>query len=175
MTTVARIHTSKDASWYTTSGQPLYEIPKADGKGVRAPTLADAKKRGDLIPRVTTILRQLAKPELQDWLIEQAVLAVMTTPQLDGEATDAFIHRVLHVERIQDQESSIARDKGTEIHAALETYFGGKDVAPDLLPWIEPAAKVIAARGQRIASEKILVGDGYAGRTDLIQEAPDAW
>lgn len=177
MTTVARIHSSKDASWYTTKGEPLYEILKADGKGMRAPTLADAKKRGDLVPRVSTILRQLAKPELQDWLIEQAVLAVMTSKQNPGEELDAFIHRILQVERVQDQESATARDRGTDIHAALEAMMSGRgDETPvELLPWIEPAAKAVSACGEYVTSEKILVGNGYAGRADLIQHAPDAW
>jgi hypothetical protein len=175
MTTAARVHTTKEASWYTTAGDPLYEIPKADGKGTRAPTLADAKKRGDLLPRVTTILNLLDKPALNDWKLEQGILAVMTTPQLPGEPMDAFIHRVLHIERVQDEESAVARDKGTDMHAALEARMRGQGVSPDLLPWIEPAAKAIEARGQYITSEKILVGDGYAGRCDLLQEAPDCW
>jgi PD-(D/E)XK nuclease superfamily len=176
MTTVARVHTERrDASWYTTAGEPLYEIPKADGKGTRAPTLADAKKRGDLLPRVTTILGLLDKPALNDWKVEQGVLAVMTTPQLPGESMDAFVHRVLHVERVQDQEAATARNRGTEIHSALQSYFNGEDVAPELLPWISPVALKITAYGERVTSEKILVGDGYAGRTDLILMAPDCW
>lgn len=174
MTTAARVHTErKDASWYTTKGEPIYEIPKADGKGTRAPTLADAKKRGDLLPRVTTILNQLDKPALNDWKVEQGVLAVLTTPRQPGEADDAFVHRVLHVERVQDQEAASARDKGTAIHGALQAYFNGEEVPADMRPWIMPAAQAVAARGERVASEKVLVGNGYAGRTDLILEAPD--
>lgn len=175
MTTVARIHTSKEASWYTVEGLPLYEIPKADGKGMRAPTLADAKKRKDLLPRVTTLLNLLDKPALNDWKIEQGVLAVMTSKQNPGEELDAFINRILNIEHVQDQEGAAARDRGTEIHAALQTYFIGEEVPADLKAWVMPAAQAIAARGKRVACEKILVGDGYAGRTDLIQESPDAW
>ena len=43
------------------------------------------------------------------------------------------------------------------------------------LPYIEPAAKAIMSRGERIDSEKTLVGDSYAGRCDLIQETPDCF
>ena len=175
MTTVARPPARHEAGWYTTKGDPLYTIPKADGKGVRAPTLADAKKRGDLLPRVSTILNLLDKPALNDWKIEQAVLAVMTSKQLTGETTDAFVHRVLHVERVQDQEAATARDRGTEIHSALQAIFNGEDVPDDIKPWTIPAAAAVSELGERVCSEKILVGKGYAGRTDLIQESPDCW
>jgi hypothetical protein len=142
---------------------------------MRSPTLADAKKRGDLLPRVSTILALLDKPALNDWKLEQGVLAVMTTPRIPGEADDAFVHRVLHVERVQDDESRTARDRGTDIHAALEARMTGQPFDSAWAPWIEPAARAIESRGQYVASEKILIGDGYAGRTDLIQESPDGF
>ena len=105
---------------------------------MKVPTLADARKL-NLLPSVTTVLRILDKPALNEWKIEQGVLAVMTTPQLPGEEMDAFIHRVLHVEKVQDQEGKKARDRGTDIHAALESYFLGREVSDELRPWIEPA------------------------------------
>ena len=141
---------------------------------MKSPTLADARKL-NLIPSVTTILRILDKPALNDWKVTQGVLAVMTSKQNPGEELDAFIHRVLQVERVQDQEAAGARDKGTAIHAALEAYFTGQEVHEDMRPWIGPAAEAIAARGKLVAAEKILVGDGFAGKTDLIQESPACW
>lgn len=174
MTTNARVFTADSAHWYYTDGRPCYELEKKDGKGMKAPTLADARKL-QLLPSVTNILRVLDKPALNDWKVEQGVLAVLTTPRLPGETDDAFVHRVLHVDRVQDQEMTTARDKGTAIHDALESYFFGTEYDPALKPWIEPAAKAIAARGERIGCETILVGEGYAGRLDLIQEAKDCW
>lgn len=141
---------------------------------MKVPTLADARKL-NLLPSVTSILYLLDKPALNDWKVEQGVLAVLTTPRLPGEADDAFVHRVLHVEQVQNQEAKVARDRGTEIHNALESMFAGEACTPELLPWIEPAAKEILARGERVTSEKILVGHGYAGKTDLIQESADCW
>lgn len=146
---------------------------KTTGKP-RAVTLRDARE-GNFVPSVTTILKLLHKQGLVDWMIEQAVLACLTTPRKEGEEMDAFVERVLHTEKVQDQESAVARDKGTEIHGALEDYFMGVDVDKDLLPWITPAAEAIQKYGELVATEKILVGDGYAGKTDLIQEATACW
>lgn len=188
MTTVANVRTAESAHWYTVKGEPCYELPKKDGSGMKSPTLADARKL-NLLPGVSSILRLLDKPELTTWKIEQGVLAVQTTPALPDECgpkcdkcghapivkLDAFLNRVLQVERVQDQEAATARDRGTEIHKALEDCFQGVDVTPDLLPWIRPAAEAIFKRGTRVTSEKVVVGYGYAGRVDLIQESEKAW
>lgn len=174
MTTAATIRTADSAHWYTTTGDPCYELPKKDGKGTKVPTLADARKL-NLLPSVTTILKVLDKPALNDWKVTQGVLAVLTTPRLPGEADDAFVYRVLQVERVQDQEGATARDFGAEIHAGMEAIMAGQPVNPEILPWIKPAAESIAGYGERVTSEAVLVGVGYAGKTDLIQKAPNSW
>src|SRR5436190_23373532 len=48
-----------------------------------ASTLRDARKLG-LLPSVTNILGVITKPELTAWLQEQAVLAALTLPRLEG-------------------------------------------------------------------------------------------
>lgn len=170
MTTVANIKKSDGSHWYYPDGQSCYELPKKDGSGTKVPTLADARKL-NLIPGVTSILKLLHKQALVEWLIEQAVLAVVTTPRSPDEGTDAFIDRVLRQQRVQDEEAQRARDKGTEIHDALEMAFLGKidDVNPDIVPWIRPAFDDLRMRGTLVASEINVVGHGYAGRVDLIQ------
>lgn len=172
MTTAARVHSSDSSHWYYTDGRPCYELPKADGKGMKSPTLADARKL-NLVPGVSTILKVLAKPELTNWLIEQAVLAVVTSPRLAGEADDAFIKRVLQTERQQEGESTKARDRGTEIHDALEGLFNGRiarvEDLGDLAQWVQPAYDWLRSNaGAVMGTETILSGEGYAGRTDLI-------
>lgn len=172
--TAARPTSRKDSHWYATDATPRYElIGKTTGKP-RAVTLRDAREN-NWVPSVTTILKLLHKEALVNWLCEQCCLAVLTTPRKEGEGEDAFVERVLHVERVQDQESTIARDKGTEIHAALEDYFTGIEIDPAIKPWILPAAQKLCTYGALAASEKILVGDGFAGKTDLILDAPDCW
>lgn len=180
--TAARPNGSKDSHWYSPEGEPCYSIlGKTTGKP-RPVDIRDARANGYL-PGVSTILKVLHKEALVNWLIEQAVLACITTPRKKEsiihptgrtieveEPLDVFIERVLHVERIQDQESQIARDRGTEIHDALEALFSNRPepISEDIKPWVMPAYEAIKDRGSVITTEQILVGDGYAGRTDLI-------
>lgn len=175
MTTNARPTTRNDAHWYNPDGSPCFEIPKADGKGTRSPTIADARKFG-LLPSVTTILKVINKPELINWIVEQAVLAVLTSPRRNGETLDDFVHRVLHVEKVQEKERESAADRGRAIHDACEAYFTGQEVDSEIRPWIEPAVKEITnAGGNLVCAERNIVGEGYAGRLDLVWETPEVW
>lgn len=152
--------------WYAPDGTPAHFQPKKDGSGTTPTTLAHARKLG-LLPSVTTILKALNAPALTTWLIRNAVTAALTTPRLPDETVDAFMERILAHDA--EDEAAKARDRGTQIHDALELYLGGQPlrVAPDLLPWIEPAAKFVLDQGEVEATEKIVVGDGYAGKLDL--------
>lgn len=168
MTTKARIKSSSDAHWYYPDGKPCFEVPRADGKGNRKTTIADARKLG-LLPSVTTILQIIDRPELLAWKIEQAVLAVVTSPRLDGEQTDAFVHRVLNVDREQEQERNVAADMGKRIHDAIDMLMNNIPISDEIMPWVWPAFKAVEALGKMAYSEKAVVGEGYAGRSDLIQ------
>lgn len=132
-------------------------------------TLADAREL-NLLPSVTTILKVLNKPALNAWLVEQSVNAVLTTPRLPGEQLDAFVQRVLHSERVQDEEAQIARDKGTAIHDAIEACLNGRPFDAAWKPYVEAVLPVVAGLGSIVWTEKILVGDGYAGRADILLE-----
>jgi hypothetical protein len=158
----------ENGHWYTPQGEPLHFVEKKDGSGKRPTTLADARKL-NLLPSVTTILKTLNKPQLTDWIVQQNVLAAVTTPRIDGEGLDDFVKRIM--ERDAKSETDAAKDRGTELHAALELLFQGRDaeVSPETLPWVLPAFQAISARGKTIAVEQVVVGDGYAGRLDLRQ------
>lgn len=165
---------NEGSHFYTTTGEPRHFIPKKDGSGNRPSTVSDCRKNG-WVPSPTTVLKLLAKPGLQDWLIKQSVHAVVTAPDVPGEGLDAKITRILEQERQQDEESRIAADRGTAIHNALAGFatahiepYPLSIVTSDIGPWVEPAWQHILAIGTPVASEIVLVGDGYAGRTDLI-------
>ncbi|OQB95265.1 MAG: PD-(D/E)XK nuclease superfamily protein [Verrucomicrobia bacterium ADurb.Bin118] len=176
MSTVARLSTNQSAHWYLPDGTPFFEVPYADkarAGQMRPVTLRDARKVNAL-PSVTTVLRVLAKPELFAWQVEQAVLAVMTTPRNDGEADDAFVHRVLAVEKVHEQERDAAADLGTRIHAACAEGVSGGPVVDDLAyQYAREAIASMSCRGRVHATETVLVGDGYAGMTDLVLETQD--
>lgn len=172
MTTVARTTTSLDSHWYDPkTGEPKHTVPKKDGTGNRPTTIRDARQNS-WVPSVTTILKVLDRPALNNWKIEMACLAVLTTPR-NGQELDAFVHRVLHMDKEQDQEAKAAADRGTAIHDALEQSLSTGQCSSQILPWIQPCRDEIASRGKVLHLEKILVGDGYAGKTDLIQLVGD--
>jgi hypothetical protein len=135
---------------------------------MRKTTLADARKLG-LVPSVTTILKVLAKPGLETWKQEQAILAALTTPRNNGEELDAFINRVLNVECQQDQEAQRAAERGTEIHQAIGEWFMGNEPDPVMRLWVRPVFECVRSLGEFVSCEKSLASEGYAGTIDLIQ------
>jgi len=171
--TAARVQSESGAHWYRANGEACYEVRAADGKRMRKTTLADARKLG-LFPSVTTILSDvLAKPQLIAWIVEQACLAVVTTPKREGEETDAFIKRVLQIEKQQDAERDAAAAFGTLVHAALENALlaGAREAAADCDERVKLCANAVLAlpllAGRVVATERSIVGEGYAGKYDL--------
>jgi|KBSSwiStaDraftv2_1062776.scaffolds.fasta_scaffold00198_59 hypothetical protein len=169
MTTAARVQRSDSAHWYSRAGEACYEvIGKSTGRP-RPTTIRDARE-SDLLPSTTTILKCLHKQALVDWIAEQSALAVLTTPRRDGEALDAFVRRVLHEERQQDQEAQAARDLGTRIHAAIEEGLNQRTYDESLNAFVTPALNAINGMGRVLETEKIVVGDRYAGKFDALTE-----
>ena len=151
---------------------PCYEVPRASGTGTRPTTLADARKLG-LLPSVTNILAILDKPALTEWKVRQAVMAVVTAPDVPGEAIDAKIVRVLEREQQQDEEAAKARDFGTMMHAELEAIALGLGATNPEVGY--HATRIFEAltseHGEPEAVEKVVVGCGYAGKADLILDS----
>ncbi len=173
MSTNAKPRSIDSGHYYSRDAKPVYEVKRSDGKGMRPTTVADARKLG-LLPSPTTILKTLNKPALTDWLIEQACLSVLTTPRIDGEDIDAFVYRVLHVERHQDAESSAAKDRGSAIHEAIELALNDVQWDASLVAYVEPVLKELNKFGRVVSTEKIVVGPHVAGKTDLICESDNA-
>lgn len=154
--------------WYCAkTGEPRHFIEKKDGSGPRKTTLADAKKNGWL-PSPTSILRVLDKPALNEWRVRNAIEATLTTPHIVGESVDDFAARVMSV----DAESigDAAKQMGTDIHDVIEANLVGNIWNTKLFLYVKPVADKVLEMGRVVATEKVLVGDGYAGRTDCIVE-----
>ena len=177
--TAARVQQSDSAHWYyADDGRPCYEVPTADGKRMRATTIADARKL-HLLPSVTTILKELAKPQLIAYIVESAVLAAVTTPRKESETTDAFIHRVLQVEKQQDAERDAAAAFGTLVHNELENALkaGLRAIAAGSDARVATCVNAVLAlpllQGRVVATESCVTGPGYAGKYDLEMDNCD--
>jgi len=155
--------------WYFPDGTPLHEVARADGKGQRPTNLRDARKLG-LFPSVTNVLGVIAKPGLEAWKQEQAILAALTLPREADEPLDAFAKRV-----ITDMSGEVrsAADRGSAIHAAIETYAQGGWVPEDkeVAALFEPARQWFDAEVTQVHSVETATAHlewGYAGRVDLV-------
>lgn len=168
MITNARPSENRGSHFYGKDGTPVYEVPKVKG-GMRKTHVGDCRKMG-LLPSPTTILALLRKPQLESWIVEQAVLAALTSPRRDGEDVDAFIHRILHVDQEHNQERDAAADEGTAIHNAIQLSLEGLEYDPKYRPHVEAVRREIDPLGRTIKTETVLVGEGYAGRTDAVLE-----
>lgn len=159
---------SESQHWYTPSGEPAYDIRGANG-AMRPVTLRDARKLG-LYPGVSAILSMEAKPQLTNWLIEQALLAALTLPRIDGESHDALLQRA----RTDSQEQARkARERGTALHTAIQGSFEGAPTAAEDIPYVESVRAWLAQRyglsgwqSERSFAHPL----GFGGKADLIHD-----
>jgi hypothetical protein len=155
--------------WYHPDGTPIHEVERADGKGTRPTSLRDARKLG-LYPSVTNILGVLAKPGLDAWKQEQAILAALTLPRRNNEPLDDFARRVVAdmTQQVRD-----AADLGSAIHAAVENYAqsGELPANPDVLRLFAPVRVWFDTEVEKVHAVEAAVshpGWGYAGRVDMV-------
>lgn len=101
--------------FYAKDGSPAYTYTNAKG-GESKTTVREARKFG-LYPSVTTILRQAAAPGLERWKIGNAIMSALTLTRQEGESDESYIDRIV---RDSNEQAAKARDRGTEIHGAIE-------------------------------------------------------
>jgi hypothetical protein len=158
---------SKSQHWYDRDGKAVFEVPKAKGGGMRATTIADARKLG-LYPSVTTVLSVLAKPQLVDWQLGQVAGKAYSNPPQDGESQEDYARRIISASQEQVGE---AADLGTQIHAALEAHFKGEPVADGYQQFVAPVAALATKEGITFREHELRLvntNDGYAGTTDAV-------
>jgi len=165
-----KLFSPDSAHWYQRDGVPLHTVLSAKGEP-RPTTLRDARKLG-LVPSVTNILGVIAKPELTAWLQEQAVMAALTLPRIDGETEDAFAKRV-----VADSQSTRdnAADFGTAFHSGAERVAQSLEVDPEhpAAEWLRHYRDWFQANALAVHwTEKVLVHQewGFAGTADLLIE-----
>lgn len=166
---VSKITRTEDSHWYTSDGKPMHTIIGKTTGTERPTNLSDAKKL-NLFPSVTNVLRLRHKPELEEWKARQVVMAVLTSPMKEKEGLDDYVERVLHTERVQDEEARLASNLGRDIHNGMEALWRGERIHDDLRPWIEPAFLYLKGidTWDSVETETVKVGAGYAGTVDWI-------
>lgn len=168
---MAILHRPKETGshWYTASGEPMHEVPRADGNGTRPTTVADARKMS-LLPSVTNVLNVLAKPSLDSYKIEQAIRAAMSSPKSPDESEDYYIARIA----AQSREPVVAAaDLGTQIHHAIET----RQVPEHLAAYVTPVLEWLDSEPRRLIQEQTVTcpEHGFAGRVDVIFETANTY
>ena len=112
-------YTSSGGHWYDREGRPQYTVI-AKGTGQPRPaTLADARKHG-WVPGVTTIINMESAPALTEWKVNQAIMAALTLPVIEGESLEDRKVRVL---KDSIEQTETAKNTGTAIHNAIERAF----------------------------------------------------
>lgn len=159
---------TESGHYYFPDGRPCYEVPKKDGKGLRPTTIRDVRSMG-LLPSVTQIIKEAAKPGLDVWKQQQVLLAALTLPRLANEQDEAFCARVMQDSKEQARK---AAERGTALHGAIEKAIRAKSFGDD--EWT-PHVKAVHAKLAEVEIDLFAgnaersfacVEHGYAGKID---------
>ena len=157
-------HQSESGHWYLPNGSPAYRVIGKNGKE-RNTTVKDAREHG-LLPSVTTIIGCASKPGLQRWLQEQAILAALTLPRLEGESEEDWLSRVVSDSK---ETAKQAAERGTQIHGVIEAFYEGVYI-PELPTYVRAVENAINEHfgSQLWVSEKSFAYGGFGGKCDLV-------
>jgi hypothetical protein len=121
-----------------------------------------------LYPSVTTIIGVAAKPALENWKIDQALLSALTLPRMEGESLDDFMARAK--QDAKDQ-STKAADRGTEVHAQIERGFADGTESPAYLAVRSALDALVPGADWRAEDSFTSTTHGYGGKVDLHCES----
>jgi len=160
----------KNGHFYTKDGSPAYTVIGSSTGKERPTNVADARKLG-LLPSVTTIIGVANKGEgLLRWMQEQAILAALTLPRLEGEEESVWLSRVMKDSKATGMDATA---RGIAIHNIIQSYFEQVYMPekPAYLEKIDEALK--AAFGEQLwVSEKSFGHPlGFGGKVDLMAKS----
>ena len=160
-------NTSESGHWYLPDGSPAYRIVGKNGKE-RNSTVKDAREHG-LLPSVTTIIGCASKPALDVWKQQQAILAALTLPRLEGESEEDWLSRVVADSK---ETAKQAAERGTQIHGVIEAFYEGIYI-PELPPYVRAVETAINEHfgSQLWMAEKSFAYGGFGGKCDLISKS----
>jgi len=160
-------NTSESGHWYLPNGSPAYRVIGKNGKE-RNSTVKDAREHG-LLPSVTTIIGCASKPALDVWKQQQAILAALTLPRLEGESEEDWLSRVVADSK---ETAKQAAERGTQIHGVIEAFYEGIYI-PELPPYVRAVENAINEHfgSQLWISEKSFAYGGFGGKCDLVAKS----
>lgn len=155
---------SESGHWYDKNGNPIYTIVGKNGKE-RPTTLRDAKKEG-YVPSVTEIIKCAHKPFLQSWIQDQVLMSALTLTRLENEPEETYIQRIK--DDAQEQARK-ARERGTEIHAWVQSFFENKPIPVESHSFCESVYRTIKKECglQEWVCEQSFSTERYGGKIDL--------
>ena len=162
---IVKEYASDSGHWYQQDGTPAYTIVGKNGNE-RNTTLRDARNLG-LMPSVTTILKVAASPGLEQWKLNQVLMAALTLPRIDGEPEADYLARI---KRDAQEQGRKAADRGTEIHGAIEAWYRNRRFDYTFADFLTGTVEAVTERyGEQewIAEKSFAHHSGYAGKVDL--------
>lgn len=158
---------SESLHWYTKDGEPRYTIIGKNGKE-RPTTLRDARKE-DYVPGVSDIKKIPLNPMLQRWIIDQNILACLTTERYENESEESYIARI---KSDANEQSKKAMERGTTVHSWVQGGFEGEQLKGDPLLFFENAkAELEKECGKQDWVCELSFGtEKYGGKVDLQTE-----
>jgi len=155
---------SESTHWYKEDGEPMYTIIGKNGKE-RNTTLRDARVL-NLKPSVTSIIKLAATPFLQSWIIDQHIMACLTTERLADETEEVYINRI---KTDANEHARNAAAKGTTIHAYVQSGFEGEEIADEGKLYFDAAQRTLDEEcgEQEWRCEESFATDSYGGKIDL--------
>ena len=152
--------------WYDCDGKPHHTVIGANGKE-RPTTLRDARKMA-LWPSVTSIIDIPSSPMLIAYKENEIFKAVIQNPWKDNKDFDKWKRTCRD---LAGEHSKAARDRGGELHNALEHFFNTGKVKKKDREFVTPVVDMIRDKfhGVDWIAEKSFchMGLGYAGTIDL--------
>ena len=137
---------------------PRFAVSTKWGRAYQIPGIPDP------LPSVTTVIKQQAAPQLEQWKMRKVAEAAVDTQDWRAQDPETAVDMILAAGKGTARRAAV---KGTEIHAIIET---GAEAPAPYTPYVEAATEVVAQLGATYAKELTLVNtmEGYAGTADLI-------
>jgi hypothetical protein len=168
---ITNVHAQENGHWYDKNGKEAHSY--INKKGEEKPTTLRQARTEGLVPSVTSIIRLAAAPGLDAWKADQVIMAALSLPRVPDETDDEFVARI---KLDAKEQAKKAAEKGTLIHAFVQTGFEGMIITGDdaRIRYYESARKTIhAALGfddSAFDCEKSFARDGYGGKVDLSRD-----